>query len=106
MTDNGFVITNELVEGGAVRFSVKGRVNSITAPVLKYKLEEAIQHGERVNLILNMMQVEYLSSNGISTILSVYKQAEEAGGKFGIEQPSEVVRNVLGMTALDKMLIV
>ena len=105
MHENDFEIKEDYVQGGAVRYTVKGRVNSITAPVLKNKLEEAI-HGEQVNIILNMSQVEYLSSNGISAILNTYKQAQNAGGKFGIEQPSEIVKNVLGMTALDKMLIV
>lgn len=105
MKENDFEINEDRVQGGAVRYTVIGRVNTINAPALKNKLEEAIQD-EELNIILNMSQVKYLSSNGISAILNIYKQAENAGGKFGIERPSEVVKNVLGMTALDKMLIV
>ena len=105
MKEKDFIITKDRIRGDAVRFTVKGRVNSINAPVLKHMLEEALRD-EHVNLILNMSQVEYLSSIGISVILSIYKKAHEAGGKLGIELPSEVVKNVLGMTALDTMLSV
>jgi len=100
-----FVITEDKIQGGATRITVKGRVDYNNAPVLKHKLEEAINN-EHFNIVLNMSQVAYLSSIGISAILSIYKHIEEVGGKFGIEQPSEVVRNVLGITALDKMLMV
>jgi anti-sigma B factor antagonist len=105
MKKEEFAITKDKLQGGITRYTAKGRVNSINAPKLKYMLEEAIDD-EQIDIVLNMSQVEYLSSIGISAILSVYKQAEEAGSIFRIEQPSEVVRNVLGITALDKMLMV
>jgi anti-sigma B factor antagonist len=105
MKEENFVITKDRVQGGIIRFSVKGRVNATNSPVLKNKLEEAI-NDEHINIFLNMSQVDYLSSIGISAILSVYKRIEEVGGNFGIEQPSEVVRNVLGITALERMLVV
>ena len=105
MKAEDFIITEQRIQEGATRINVKGRVDYINAPVLKHKLEEAINN-ENINIVLNMSQVTYLSSIGISAVLSIYKHVEEIGGKFGIEQPSEVVKNVLGITALDKMLIV
>jgi anti-sigma B factor antagonist len=105
MKNSDFVITKDKIQGNITRFTVKGRVNSVTAPLLKYEMEEAIEN-KQIDLVLNMSQVEYLSSNGISIILNIYKQAEKLGGKFRIERPSEIVKNVLGITALDKMLMV
>jgi len=89
---------------GVTRFTVVGRVNSKTSPVLQSRLEDALNCGE-INIVLNMLEVEYLSSDGIRTIIKIYKEAEKAGGKLRIERPSEIVRNVLGMVALNNMLI-
>ena len=88
----------------ALIFMLKGRVNSFSAEELQHYLEKALNDGEK-NIVLDMLKVEYLSSAGIRVILKIYKDIKEAGGKFGIESPAESVRNVLGMTALDEMLI-
>ena len=98
-----FVITKDEIREG-IKFIIKGRVNSTNAEELQYVLENAIKDGQN-NIILNMLRVEYLSSAGIRVILKTFKDVKSAGGKFGIEMPSENARNVLGMTALDEMLI-
>ena len=85
-------------------FVLKGRIYTANANTLLYKLESAFKEGQ-INIILNMLEVGYLSSSGIRVILKMYKQTREAGGKFCIEAPSENVRNVLGLVALDEMLI-
>jgi anti-anti-sigma factor len=52
-----------------------------------------------------MSQVEYLSSIGIRVVLKIFKISKEQGGTFNIEKPSKIVRNVLGMVALEEMLV-
>ena len=105
MKDEALEVTEEKNEdSGVVEFILKGRVDSFSSDVLNFKLERALNEGEK-KLVLNMSQVEYLSSAGIRVILNTYKNAKKAGGKLGIESPSQSVRNVLGMTALDEMLI-
>ena len=100
-----FEITKEEdKEQGLTRFTVKGRVNSKSSMALNHKLEDAVNRGEKY-IVLNMREVGYLSSDGIRVILKTYKEAEKAGGKLRIETPSEMVRNVLGMVALNDMLI-
>ena len=98
-----FAITKEVNEG-TIKFIVKGQVNSINAPELEYEMEDALNAGQ-VNIVLNMTQVEYLSSIGVRVILKFYKKAKEEGGKLNIERPSETVRNVLGTAALYDMLL-
>ena len=98
-----FALIQEDVQGG-VKLTVKGRIDSNNALELELKLGQAIRSG-RTNITLNMFQVEYLCSAGIRAILKAYKNAKEAGGKFRIESPSECVKNVLGMAALNEMLV-
>jgi len=103
MSDENLQITQS-IDDGICTFSVKGRIDSNSADVLLVKLETAVNEGQKT-ILLNMSQIEYLSSIGIRVILKVYKQAAEAGGAFSITRPSEIVKNVLGMVALQEMLV-
>ncbi|MDR1837228.1 MAG: STAS domain-containing protein [Treponema sp.] len=94
----------ESVNTGICRMVAKGRIDSNSADVLLFRLEEALKNGQTA-IILNMSQIEYLSSIGIRVILKIYKQAAEAGGTFKIESPSGIVKNVLGMVALKELLV-
>jgi len=96
-------ITENISEEGCHIYA-KGRVDSNTADILLEKLEDALQNGQKA-IVLNMSQVDYLSSIGIRVILKIFKQATENGGTFFIDRPSKIVRNVLGMVALNEMLI-
>jgi len=103
MKDEALVIT-ETVGDGICRITAKGRIDANTADMLLDKLENAVNEGQKA-IILNMSQIAYLSSVGIRVILKIFKQAEQAGGSFNIERPSEIVKNVLGMVALEEMLV-
>ena len=103
MKNENLIIT-ESIDDGVCKLTARGRVDSNSADSLLDKLEEVLNNGQKI-IILNMSQVVYLSSIGIRVILKIYKQAAEAGGRFNIERPSEVVKNVLGMAALKEMLV-
>ena len=103
MENNDSEITEEKTAEG-IKFIIKGRVNSDNADELQGKLQKALNDGQ-INIVLDMFRVDFLSSAGIRVILKTYQDANDAGGKFGIEMPSRNVRNVLGMTALDELLI-
>ena len=87
-----------------VKFNLKGFITSYYADTLQNELDKTLKDGV-VNIILNMLFVEYICSTGIKVLLKTFKSAKEAGGKLSIEMPSERVKNVLGMVALDEMLI-
>ncbi|WP_461246657.1 STAS domain-containing protein [Treponema sp. R6D11] len=103
MTDENLEITQN-IKDGVCKISVKGRIDSNSADLFLEKLETAIEEGQK-NIILSMFHVQYLSSIGIRIILKIYKKLSEEGGSFKIEHPSEIVKNVLGMVALQEMLI-
>jgi anti-sigma B factor antagonist len=103
MAADSLELTQE-IKDGICKISAKGRVDSNSANELLLKLENALNEGHK-NIVLNMLQVEYLSSIGIRVILKIFKQAAENDGSFKIERPSEIVKNVLGMVALKEMLI-
>ena len=103
MKNEDFIITKEDVPE-ATRLTITGRVDSINADKFQYKLNEALSN-KKANIIINMLNVDYLCSSGIRVILKAYKDARENGGTLGIENPSESVRKLLVITSLDKTLI-
>ena len=88
----------------AVTFTLSGRIYTSNADVLEMHLEEALKE-KRYNLVLNMSQVDYISSIGIRVILKTYMDTKKAGGKLEIENPSDSVRKILKITALEEMLV-
>ena len=86
------------------RFILNGRITATSANILQHKLEEAFRE-KHPRFILNMQQVSFLSSGGIRVLLMFCKKAKANGAGFFVEAPSENVVNVLGMVALDEMLL-
>ena len=103
MCKDDFSVTEEKIDPKSCRFVLQGRITSVTSNILNRKLEEASKDYKRI--ILNMQKVLFLSSGGIRILLMYYKIMKNSGGSFCIESPSENVRNVLGMVALNEMLL-
>ena len=103
MDNETFTITQSYADG-KFRLYAKGRVDANNSEELLNALEENLAKGKK-EIILNMSEVNYLSSIGIRAVLKIYKEALRKESKFYIEKPSEVVQNILGMAALKEMLI-
>jgi len=104
MGDQDFSITEDGPDSEIRRLFVKGRVTSANADVLQYNLEAVVGEGEGC-VVVNMQSVQFLSSAGIRVLLLLQRKAKSGGGSFFVERPSENVKNVLGMTALDALLL-
>jgi len=87
-----------------VKFTAIGRVTTLSAEKLDSYLSEMIKP-ETGTIILNMADISLLTSAGIRVILKTFKESKKEGIKFFIEDPSTNVRNVLGLSALQQMLI-
>jgi anti-sigma B factor antagonist len=57
--------------------NIQGRLDTLTAPELEEKLEDAFDGVEE--LIIDLDGLEYISSAGLRVILSVIKQMDEQG---------------------------
>ena len=103
MANEDFSI-NQKESSEGIKFIIKGHLDYARSEELQVQLEETLKMGNN-RIILNMHLVDYLCSTGIRVILKTFKDTKNSGGSFGIEMPSERVRNVLGLVALDEMLI-
>jgi len=100
----GFSFTEENNSGEAAYFTLKGHVGINEASYMEDTLEKTAQSGCN-RITINMCLVNSFSSAGIRVILAMYKKLKSMGGKLQIDNPSENVRNVIGLTALDELLL-
>ena len=67
--------------GDILVLEVKGRVDSTTAPVLGERLTALLTGGGR-RLVIDLAQLEYISSAGFRILLLAAKRADEGGSRF------------------------
>ena len=104
MAESRFSITEDKSDSKTGKLIIKGPVSSTNADVLNNEIDKLLK-SDRNCIILNMGEVSFLASGGIRVLLKYHKQSRSLNFSFNIEAPSENVRNVLGMVALDEMLL-
>ena len=79
--------------------TVTGRVDSATAPDLQKALQDLL-NAERKQLVLDLKDVEYMSSAGLRVLVAVQKAAKKDGGALRLAQLSARVNEVLELAGL------
>ena len=79
---------------------VSGRIDSMSANEFGSGITSQIDVG-KVQLVLDLSSVEYMSSAGLREIVTNLKRAKKASGDLRLAQPSQRVREVLEMAGLD-----
>ncbi len=82
--------------------TVSGRVDSSTAPELEEALQGRLDDG-RHNLVLDLSDVNYLSSAGLRAMVSALRACKKKGGDVRVANPSERVEEVLELAGLDAL---
>jgi anti-sigma B factor antagonist len=84
---------------------VKGRVDSETAPELDDALTKLLQDN-RNKIVLNLQDVNYMSSAGLRAMVKAYQSANKSGGDVrlaAVSEPIEVILRTVGMMQMFKM---
>jgi anti-anti-sigma factor len=85
--------------------SLKGRMDAVTSPDFEKSLSERIAAGES-NFLINMDRLEYISSAGLRSILTIAKLLKTKDGKIlfaGLQGPVKDVFNISGFGNLFKI---
>jgi anti-sigma B factor antagonist len=81
---------------------IVGRIDSNTCPTFDDKLKEYIG-ANRHHIVLELDQTEFLSSAGVRAMISAQKALKPKGGQLVLANPSEKVRDVLKLAALESL---
>ena len=82
--------------GDVLVLEVKGRIDSTTAPALGDKLNDTLGAPAR-RLVLDLRQLEYISSAGFRILLLAAKRAEQVGSRFVLCGVSGKVRQLFDL---------
>jgi anti-anti-sigma factor len=82
--------------------SIEGRMDAVTSPEFEKNLSGLITAGE-INFLINMSRLEYISSAGLRSILTIAKILKAKNGKIlfaGLQGPVKDVFNISGFGAI------
>lgn len=79
---------------------VSGRIDSATAGEFDEAIMGLIESGHK-NLLLDMSEVDFLSSAGLRTLVSARKALQKSSGVIKLTQPSQRVVDTLDIAGLD-----
>ena len=80
-----------------------GRLDTVTAPQLDKAINEDIQGAK--SLILDLKEIEYISSAGLRVLLSAQKKMQR-GGSMKVVNVCEAVMEVFEMTGFADILVI
>ena len=82
---------------------IAGRLDTITAPALEKTISEDI--GDTKNLVLDIKDLEYISSAGLRVILGAQKKMKKLGS-MKVINVCEAVMEVFEMTGFADILVI
>jgi anti-anti-sigma factor len=83
--------------------SLKGRLDAVTSPVLEKDLMESIGGGERI-MVVDLGDLDYISSAGLRTILASTKRLKEKQGRLLLASLKSVVKEVFEISGFSSII--
>jgi anti-sigma B factor antagonist len=88
-------------DGGRAVLRLRGELDIASSDDLRRHLNEARrEHGE--HLVLDLTDLEFMDSNGLSVIVACYKAVTANGGGLVLAAPRPIVRRALEITGLHR----
>ncbi len=81
---------------------VNGRIDSNSAPEFDNELK-AVMDGGRHNMVLNLSDVNYMSSAGLRALISALRECKKHHGNVVLAAPSDRVKEVLELAGLSSI---
>jgi anti-sigma B factor antagonist len=92
----------EITDNRRIVFMLEGRFDAGNADAVKDALKQAIGSGVR-QVVVDMTQVPFIDSAGLSTLVSALKMTRRAGGDVVLAGVQPQTLTVFSLTMLDKV---
>jgi len=90
-------------EKGAIIVSVKGRMDTVTAPDFEKQLSGWIDGGELI-FIIDLSGLDYISSAGLRSVLVLTKKVKAKGGRLMLSSLQEPVKEVFEISGFSTII--
>jgi anti-anti-sigma factor len=85
---------------------VHGEVDGQTAPLLRERLRDLIENQGNLRVAVNLGDMTFIDSVGLSVLLDMHTAAAARGGTFLLESPAPRTTRVFQMVGLDRVLVI
>ena len=93
----------EAKSGGTLVMTPTGRLNAESAQAFQERLLSRIDAGE-TSLLLDLAQLDYISSAGLRSLLIAAKRVQASDGRFALCALTANVREVFRMSGFDTII--
>jgi len=83
--------------------SVKGRIDAVSSPEFEKEMAELIAEGNNI-LILDLVGLDYISSAGLRSIITITKKIKETDGKLLISGLKGMVKEIFEISGFDAII--
>jgi anti-sigma B factor antagonist len=90
--------------GGYVTLVPDGRLNLVSAPPLRARIDDLVREG-KARVVVDLGAVDSIDSSGLGALIGGLKSTRQADGDLRIARPGEQVLAVLKLTNLDRILV-
>ncbi len=90
-------------ESKAMIVTPNGRMDAISSPEVEKTVVDIISKGEKF-IILNMENIDYISSAGLRVVLTIAKNSKTAGGEAYITGLRPSVEEIFKLTGFQNLL--
>jgi anti-sigma B factor antagonist len=92
-------------EAGAAVIVISGELDLASSPVLEEELDRAF-HSETELVILDLRQLEFMDSTGLSVLVRAHQAAEATGRRLCLVKGPPQVQRLLSLTGVAERLTV
>ena len=90
-------------EGEVAVVAPRGRLDAVTAPELRERIQQLLDSGA-ARLVLDLYEISFMDSIGMTTLLSGIKRAREAGGDLRVARATGQIQMALTLSALSRII--
>jgi len=97
----GFGMTIEALDAGAVRIALRGELDLAHA----YTFDEELRRVEAARpscVVLDLRELEFLDSCGLARLLAARRRARKAGHRLLIVRGRPTIQRIFALTAVDE----
>ncbi len=87
-----------------LELQVTGRLDAEWAATLQKAIDQAVREGYHA-VVLDLGQIAYLSSAGLSVLVNAHRQFQQIRGFFGVGREACPAQEIIQLTGLDKILL-
>jgi len=92
-------------KGDAALVAVSGELDLASSPVLEAELER-VGGADPTLVVVDLRELEFIDSTGLSVLVRAHQRAQEAGSRFGLVNGPSQVQRLLSLTGIRERMTV